>query len=68
MKTVYTCFITDIIHEGHMNIIHEAKKYGRLVVGILSDEAMVKFDRFSTISFELMTRVLSGSLCTKYCL
>lgn len=52
MKTVYTCFITDIIHEGHMNIIHEAKKYGRLVVGILSDEAMVKFDRFSTISFE----------------
>ena len=35
-----------------MNIIHEAKKYGRLVVGILSDEAMVKFDRFSTISFE----------------
>ncbi len=26
MKTVYTCFCTDIIHEGHLNIINEAKK------------------------------------------
>lgn len=52
MKTVYTCFTTDVIHEGHLNIICEAKKYGKLIVGVLSDEATVKFDRFPTISFE----------------
>lgn len=52
MKTVYTCFTTDVIHEGHMNIIREAKKYGRLIAGVMSDEAMVKFDRFPTLSFE----------------
>ncbi len=52
MKTVYTCFTTDVIHEGHLNIICEAKKYGKLIVGVLSDESMVKFDRFPTISFE----------------
>ncbi|MCQ2482197.1 MAG: phosphoenolpyruvate mutase [Clostridia bacterium] len=51
MSTVYTCFTTDVIHEGHMNIINEAKKYGEVIVGVLSDEAMVKFDRFPTISF-----------------
>lgn len=51
LKTVYTCFTTDVIHEGHLNIINEAKKYGEVVVGVLSDEAMVKFDRFPTISF-----------------
>lgn len=51
-KTVYACFSTDVIHEGHMNIINEAKKYGLLTVGILSDEAMVRFNRFPTISFE----------------
>lgn len=51
MSTVYTCFTTDVIHEGHMNIINEAKKYGEVTVGVLSDEAMVKFDRFPTISF-----------------
>ena len=52
MKTVYTCFCTDVIHEGHLNIINKAKEYGDVTVGILSDEAMVKFNRFPTISFK----------------
>ena len=29
---VYTCFCTDIIHEGHLKIIEEAKKYGDVIV------------------------------------
>lgn len=63
MKTVYTCFTTDVIHEGHLNIIKEARKYGDLIIGVLSDEAMVKFDRFPTISFDErfeMMKSLSG--------
>lgn len=52
MKTVYTCFCTDVIHEGHLNIIHEARKYGEVIVGVLSDEAMVRFNRFPTVGFE----------------
>lgn len=52
MKVVYACFTTDVIHEGHLNIINTAKQYGKLIIGVLSDEAMVKFDRFPTISFE----------------
>ena len=52
MKTVYICFNTDIIHEGHLNIIKNAKKYGELIAGVMSDEAMVRFDRFPTIPFE----------------
>lgn len=52
MKTVYTCFCTDVIHEGHQNIIREAGKYGRLVVGVLNDEAMIRFNRFPTVGFE----------------
>lgn len=52
MKKVYTCFCTDVIHEGHINIIKEAEKYGEVIVGILSDEAMIRFNRFPTIEFE----------------
>ena len=52
MATVYTCFCTDVIHDGHMNIIREAKKYGDVIVGVISDKAMIRFNRFSTISFE----------------
>ena len=49
MKTAYTCFSTDVIHEGHLNIIKEAGKYGRVVVGCLSDRASIRYNRFPTV-------------------
>ena len=52
MKTIYTCFCTDVIHEGHLNIINLAKQYGEVIVGVLSDEAMVRYNRFPAVSFE----------------
>ena len=52
MKTVYTCFCTDIIHAGHLNIIEQACKYGKVIVGALSDEALIKYNKFPTISLE----------------
>lgn len=48
MKTTYTCFCTDVIHEGHLNIINHAKKYGRVVVGCLSDKEMIRCTKFPT--------------------
>ncbi len=58
MKTVYTCFCTDVIHEGHINILSEAKKLGRVVVGILSDSAMIRFNRFPTIDFDKRIKIV----------
>jgi phosphoenolpyruvate phosphomutase len=52
MKTVYTCFCTDVIHAGHLNIINEARKLGRVIVGCLSDEASIRYNKFPTISQE----------------
>lgn len=52
MKNVYVCMSTDVIHEGHLNVLKKAKSLGRVTVGVLSDQAMVRFDRFPTISFE----------------
>ena len=52
MKKAYTCFCTDIIHEGHLNFIKEALKYGELTVGVLADDAMIKYNRFPSISLE----------------
>ncbi len=58
MKTVYTCFCTDVIHEGHLNIIQKAREYGEVVVGVLSDRAMIRFNRFPTISFEERVQIV----------
>ena len=52
MKTVYTCFCTEVIHDGHLNIINEAHKRGKVIVGCLSDEALIRYNRFPTISQE----------------
>ena len=52
MSKVYTCFCTDIIHEGHLNIIREAKKLGDLTVGVLTDSEMVRYNRFPTRTTE----------------
>ena len=49
---VYTCFCTDVIHEGHLNLINEAKKYGDVIVGVLCDSEMVKYNRFPLKSTE----------------
>ncbi len=52
MGTIYTCFSTGVIHDGHLNIIHEAQKYGTVIVGALTDRAMVSFNRFPTLTIE----------------
>jgi len=57
MKTAYTCFCTDVIHEGHLNIIANAKKYGRVIVGCLSDKALIRYNRFPTVSQEERVRL-----------
>lgn len=51
-KKIYTCFSTDVVHEGHLNIINEAKKYGDVIVGALTDEASIRYNKFPTVSLE----------------
>ncbi len=60
MKTVYTCFCTDVIHEGHRNIINTAKQYGEVIVGVLSDKAMIRFNKFPTLSFKERFELVKG--------
>ena len=51
-RTVYMCFSTDMIHSGHIAIIHKAQKLGKLIVGVLSDEAIISYKRFPLMPFE----------------
>lgn len=49
MKKIYACICTDVIHEGVLNVIVEAQKYGELTVGVLSDKAMLRYLRFPSL-------------------
>lgn len=50
-RTVYMCFSTDMVHSGHINIIKKAAALGKLIIGVLSDEAVVSYKRFPILPF-----------------
>lgn len=58
-KTVYICFSTDTIHGGHINVIEEAAKLGKVIVGVLSDEVVASYKRFPLLSYEERTEIIS---------
>lgn len=50
--TVYMCFSTDMVHSGHIEIIKKASRLGRLIVGVLSDEAVMSYKRFPLLPYD----------------
>jgi phosphoenolpyruvate phosphomutase len=56
---VYVAMSADILHPGHINILAEARKYGRVVVGLLTDEAIASYKRVPLMSYEERKAVVS---------
>ena len=42
----------DLLHPGHLNIINTATKYGEVIIGLLTDSAVVKFSRLPYMTYE----------------
>ena len=51
-KKVYVGLAVDIIHEGHINILRTASKYGEVIVGLLTDEAISSYKNIPYLNFE----------------
>ncbi len=56
MKVVYSYYVLDIVHKGHLLMMKNAKAIagddGKLIVGILTDEAVMEKKGKPTLSFE----------------
>src|SRR3972149_6260945 len=50
----------DLIHHGHINIIKEAKKHGRVIVGLLTDEAIASYKRVPLLTWEQRRALVEG--------
>src|SRR5574344_3129316 len=59
-KTVYLGMTGDIIHPGIINIINEGAKYGDLIVGLLTDSAIVSHKRLPYLTYEQREQVVSN--------
>ena len=51
-RTVYLCFSTDLLHSGHIALLRKARRLGRLIIGVLSDEAVASYKRFPLVPFQ----------------
>jgi len=50
-KKVYVGLAVDLIHEGHINILKIASKYGDVIVGLLTDEAIASYKNIPHLNF-----------------
>lgn len=57
-KIVYVAMSADLIHPGHLNVLQTAASYGRVIVGLLTDEAIVSYKRLPYMSFAQRRQVL----------
>jgi len=67
MKIVYSYYVLDIVHKGHLLMMKNAKALagedGKLIVGILTDEAVMEKKKQPILSFEERVELAS---CIKY--
>ena len=50
-RTVYLAFSTDVLHSGHINLIKKASRLGRVIIGVLTDEAVSSYKRFPMLPY-----------------
>jgi len=58
MKKVYIGMSADLIHPGHLNIIKKAATYGKVIVGVLTDEAIASYKRLPYMSYDQRSEIV----------
>ena len=59
-KTVFMSIGADVIHGGHIEIIHRAAELGELTVGVLTDEVVASYKRHPLLTCEERMKIASG--------
>jgi len=59
-KTAYVAIASDIIHHGHIKVIEEAAKYGEVIIGLLTDEAIATYKRIPILDYEVRKKVFEN--------
>ena len=59
-KTVYVGLSADILHKGHINILKIANSYGKVCVGLLTDQAIASYKNIPYLNYEKRKVVLEN--------
>jgi phosphoenolpyruvate mutase len=59
-KTVYVPLAADILHEGHLNILRIASGYGKVIVGLLTDAAIIQYKNLPFFDYDQRLKIVSN--------
>ena len=59
-KIVYVPLAVDILHTVHLNIINTAKKYGKVVIGLLSDSAISEYKDLPALNYQERYKIVDN--------
>lgn len=60
METVYVAMSADILHHGHIRILQEAKKYGKVIVGLHTDKVIASYWHIPILNYEERYSIVSN--------
>ena len=60
MKKVYVSLIADLLHAGHIRVLNEAKKYGEVTVGLLTNTAISELNDTAYLKYHQRLEVLES--------
>jgi phosphoenolpyruvate phosphomutase len=59
-KIVYVPLAADILHEGHLNILKIASNYGKVIVGLLTDAAIIQYKNLPFFDYDQRLKIVSN--------
>ena len=56
----------DFLHHGHINLLQKAKKYGNIIIGLMTDDGIKSYKKKSPyFTYKLRKKVLKEIKCIK---
>ena len=59
-KIAYVAMAVDFLHEGHLNVLNKAASLGDVVVGLLTDEAVVSYKNFLHLNYQERKKLIKN--------
>ena len=60
MPSVYIGMTVDILHHGHVNVIEQARRYGEVTIGLLTDAAVADHKRLPYLTYEQRRKIVEN--------